>query len=294
MVFSIGPGRFATLKCGIPRPRAKRRFPFREPMNNQPMVEFTAVVKDYPIGFLGRDRLRAVDGVSFRIEPGEVFALLGPNRAGKTTLVKLLLALCLPTQGTVKRFGLPSDVRATLKQIGYVHENQAFPRYLTARSLLEFYGSLSLLPEPTVKDRVPKLLARVSLADRADEPISRFSKGMVQRLGIAQALLNEPDLLVFDEPSEGLDLLGRQLVRDLVREQKQRGKSVLFVSHVLQEVEQFCDRVAVLVAGKLAFLGTLAELCHRASNAPQSLETAIQAYYPIQTAFSNKPTETRA
>jgi ABC-2 type transport system ATP-binding protein len=173
-------------------------------------------------------------------------------------------------------------MRSTLKQVGYVHENQAFPRYLTARSLLEFYGSLSLLPEPTVKERVPQLLARVGLTDRADEPISRFSKGMVQRLGIAQALINEPDLLVFDEPSEGLDLLGRQLVRDLVREQKQRGKSVLFVSHVLTEVEQFCDRVAVIVAGKLAFLGPFNELCKRNSTSALSLETAIQAYYPAE------------
>jgi len=261
-------------------------------MNNQPMVEFAEVVKDYPQGLLGRSHLRAVDGVSFRIEAGEVFALLGPNRAGKTTLVKLLLALCLPTQGRVQRFGQPSDARATLKQVGYVHENQAFPRYLTARSLLEFYGSLSLLTEPIVKERVPILLTRVGLADRADEPISRFSKGMVQRLGIAQALINEPDLLVFDEPSEGLDLLGRQLVRDIVREQKQRGKSVLFVSHVLTEVEQFCDRVGVIVAGKLAFLGTLSELVKNGSNAPRSLETAIQTYYPKQSAIS-EPAEAR-
>jgi ABC-2 type transport system ATP-binding protein len=231
---------------------------------------------------LGFDRLRAVDAVSFQIEPGEVFGLLGPNRAGKTTLVKLLLALCQPTTGQVLRFGQPSSNRSTLKQVGYVHENQAFPRYLTARALLEFYGSLSLLTEAIVKAQVPKLLERVGLADRADEPISRFSKGMIQRLGIAQALLNEPDLLVFDEPSEGLDLLGRQLVRDLVREQKQQGKTVLFVSHVLSEVEQFCDRVGVIVAGKLAFLGTLAELLHDPKTAsPRSLEAALRGYYVV-------------
>lgn len=238
------------------------------------------VVKEYPRGILGLDRLRAVDTVSFRVEPGEVFGLLGPNRAGKTTLVKLLLALCLPTKGQVLRFGEPSINRHTLKQVGYVHENQAFPRHLTARGLLEFYGSLSLLPEETVKSRVPKLLERVGLADRANEAISRFSKGMIQRLGIAQALLNEPDLLVFDEPSEGLDLLGRQLVRDLVREQKERGKSVLFVSHVLTEVEHFCDRVGVIVAGKLAFLGSLAELLKDpAGGSPRNIETALRAYY---------------
>jgi ABC-2 type transport system ATP-binding protein len=246
----------------------------------QPIVEFLSVVKEYPLDLLGRHRLRAVDGVSFQIMSGEILALLGPNRAGKTTLVKLLLALCQPTQGKILRFGLPSTDRSTLRQIGYVHENQAFPRYLTARALLEFYGAMSLLPEEMVKARVPPLLERVGLADRSDEPISRFSKGMVQRLSIAQALLNEPDLLVFDEPSEGLDLTGRQLVRDLVRAQKEKGKTVLFVSHVLTEVEQFCDRVAVIAAGKVAHLGTLPDLLKDPHGAaPRSLEVALQTYY---------------
>jgi ABC-2 type transport system ATP-binding protein len=240
------------------------------------------VVKDYPRGILGLDRLRAVDQVSFRIEPGEVFGLLGPNRAGKTTLVKLLLAFCQPTQGQVLRFGQPSSNRDTLKQTGYVHENQAFPRYLNASAMLQFYGALSLMREEAVKARVPKLLERVGLADRAAEPISRFSKGMIQRLGIAQAMLNEPDLLVFDEPSEGLDLLGRDLVRDLVREQKERGKSVLFVSHVLDEVEKFCDRVGVIVAGKLAFVGKLGELLKDGNTgATRNLESALRGYYQV-------------
>jgi ABC-2 type transport system ATP-binding protein len=252
-------------------------------MQSHPIVEFTEVSKDYPRGILGLDRLRAVDGVSFVIGPGEVFGLLGPNRAGKTTLVKLLLALCQPTGGQVKRFGQPSTNRDTLKRVGYVHENQAFPRYLNARALLEFYGALSLLPEPVVKTRVASLLDRVGLADRCEEPISRFSKGMIQRLGIAQALLNEPDLLVLDEPSEGLDLLGRQLVRDLVREQKQQGKSVLFVSHVLNEVEQICDRVGVIVAGRLAYLGGLTDMLRDPkTRSPRSLEAALQALYSPQ------------
>lgn len=249
-------------------------------MPNVPIVRFMEVVKEYPKGIFARDRLRAVDGVSFQIEPGEVFGLLGPNRAGKTTLVKLLLALCHPTTGNVQRFGLPAEERSTLRRIGYVHENQAFPRYLTARSLLEYYGAMSLLNEPTVKERVPQLLERVGLADRADESISRFSKGMVQRLGIAQALLNEPDLLVFDEPSEGLDLAGRQLVRDVVRTQKKEGKTVLFVSHVLSEVEQICERVGIMVAGKLAYLGRLADLLKDPlSCSTRTLEAALQTFY---------------
>ncbi len=249
---------------------------------NQPMIEFKDVVKEYSRGIFGSDRLRAVDGVSLRVEAGEIFGLLGPNRAGKTTLVKLLLGLCLPTAGHVYRFGESSSIRDTLKRVGYVHENQAFPRYLSARALLEFYGAMSLIAEPVVKARVPKLLERVGLADRADESISRFSKGMVQRLGIAQALLNEPDLLVLDEPSEGLDLEGRMFVRKLVQEQKNQGKSVLFVSHVLSEMELFCDRIGIVVAGKLAYLGSLAGLLKDANGVPRSLETAVSGFYPLR------------
>ncbi|MBX9681342.1 MAG: ABC transporter ATP-binding protein [Gemmataceae bacterium] len=248
-----------------------------------PMLEFQDIVKDYPSGFLGRHRLRAADGVSFRVEPGEAFGLLGPNRAGKTTLVKLLLSLCRPTSGTVTRLGRPARDRSTLARVGYVHENPAFPRYLSATSLLHYFGSLTLLPEPTVRKRVPELLALTGLADRAHESISRFSKGMVQRLGLAQALLNEPDLLVLDEPNEGLDLVGRQLVRDVVRRQKSRGGSVLFVSHVLTEVEKMCDRVAVLIGGKTQFVGTLDALLRDSAGAARPLEVALKPYYDLQT-----------
>jgi ABC-2 type transport system ATP-binding protein len=244
-----------------------------------PVLEFSKVTKVYARGMFGRDRLRALDAVTLRIEAGATFALVGPNRAGKTTLVKLLLSLCQPTHGAISRFGVPSADRQTLGRVGYVHENQAFPRYLTARSLLEFYAALAFVSEPTVRERAPKLLERVGLADRADEPIARFSKGMVQRLGIAQALLHEPDLLVLDEPSEGLDLIGRQLVRELVREHQARGKTIIFVSHVLSEVELLCDRVGILAAGRLEFVGPMAQLCRDAAGAPVSLEVAVRPYY---------------
>jgi ABC-2 type transport system ATP-binding protein len=245
-----------------------------------PAAAFDAVVKDYPTGLFRRRPLRAVAGVSFRVEPGEVFGLLGPNRAGKTTLVKLLLSLSRPTAGRVERFGRPARERATLARVGYVHENHAFPRYLTATALLEYYGALSLLPEPEVKARIPELLERVGLADRACEPIARFSKGMVQRLGVAQALINDPELLVLDEPSEGLDLSGRQMIRQLASEQRSRGRSVLLVSHVLTEVEQVCDRVGVLVAGQLAYLGPLADLTRDpATGERRPLEQALGALY---------------
>jgi len=246
------------------------------------VAEFHEVVKDYPVGILSRRRLRAVDDVSFALEAGEVFGLLGPNRAGKTTLVKLLLSLCRPTSGQVMRLGKPASDRSTLARVGYVHENHALPRYLTARGLLQYYGALSLLPEPEVLARVPQLLEIVGLADRAREPIARFSKGMLQRLSVAQAMINDPDLLVLDEPSEGLDLAGRTMVRELAAEHRKRGRTVLLVSHVLGEVEQICDRVGVIVAGKLVFLGKLAELTRdKTKGGTRPLEQALRELYDV-------------
>ncbi len=242
-------------------------------------VEYQGVSKRYPRGFRAGYVQAAVD-VSFQVETGEVFGLLGPNRAGKTTLVKLLLSLCRPTSGQVLRLGRPVSDRSTLTRVGYVHENPAFPRYLTARSLLEYYGALSLLPPAVVRQRVPELLERVGLADRADNVVAGFSKGMVQRLGLAQALLNDPELLVLDEPAEGLDLNGRRLVLDVIDERRRRGQTVLLVSHALSDVATVCDRVGVIVAGRLSYLGPLAGLTGTAAPAAGSaLEEALRELY---------------
>lgn len=219
-------------------------------------------------------RVPAVRGVSLSVPAGGAFALLGPNRAGKTTLIKLLLGLAHPTSGTAHRLGAPTADRSTLARVGYMHENHAFPRYLSANELLHFYGGLSGVPAEALDTRVPALLARVGLADRAREPIARFSKGMVQRLGFAQALLNDPDLLVLDEPTEGLDLFGRQLLRDVVRERAAAGKTVLMVSHALSEVEDLCPRAAVLVEGKLVYEGAVADL-----KRDRALEAALHDLY---------------
>jgi ABC-2 type transport system ATP-binding protein len=224
--------------------------------------------------------VQALREVSLRVNPGEALGLLGPNRAGKTTLLKILLSLCHPTGGQVTRLGQPLADRSTLARVGYVHENHSFPRYLTAESLLEYYGALSLLPQETVQPRVPKLLQRVGLADRSREPIARFSKGMLQRLGVAQALINEPQLLVLDEPTEGLDLDGRHLLRDVIAEVKARGGTVLLVSHVLPEVEQLCDRLAVLVKGRVVHTGPTAELMlDPATGTRRPLEKALEEVY---------------
>jgi ABC-2 type transport system ATP-binding protein len=224
--------------------------------------------------------VQALCGVSFRIEPGEVFALLGPNRAGKTTLLKILLGLCRPSGGRVFRLGRPLSERSVLARVGYMHENQAFPRYLTAANLLEFYGDLGWIPAALLKTRIPALLDRVGLADRAREPIAYFSKGMVQRLALAQALLAEPDLLVLDEPLEGLDLSGRVLLHEIITQQRAAGKTVLVVSHALGEVAEVCDRVAVLVQGRLAYLGSLASLRRDpATGGERSLTAALEPIY---------------
>jgi ABC-2 type transport system ATP-binding protein len=248
-------------------------------MNTTAVVEFDAVSKKYPADALKRHFIQAVEEVSLSINPGEVFGLLGPNRAGKTTLVKMLLSLCRPTQGHVNRLGKPASDRATLARVGYLHENHAFPRYLTATGLLQYYGALTLVPHEDLRRRIPALLDRVGLADRAREPIARFSKGMVQRLGLAQALVNEPDLLVLDEPTEGLDLTGRQLLREIVNQQRKQSKTVLLVSHVLTEVETLCDRVAVVVRGKLVHQGPMSALTRQPSGQPRSLEQALQPLY---------------
>ena len=242
---------------------------------------FEQVCKTYPTGFLGQGAgVPALRDVSLSIPAGGVFGLLGPNRAGKTTLVKLLLSLAAPTSGTITRLGSPRNDRNTLARIGYMHENHAFPRYLSASELLTFYGGLSGIRGEELPSRVENLLNRVGLADRKSEPIARFSKGMVQRLGLAQALINDPDLLILDEPTEGLDLGGRQLLRQVVRDFKAAKKTILLVSHVLPEVEELCDNVAVLVGGKVVHTGPLASLVRQAdTGGKRPLEAALRPLY---------------
>lgn len=244
------------------------------------VADFENVSKIYRDPLHLRTPLEALRGVSLRVEPGSVFGLLGPNRAGKTTLLKVLLGLCKADGGVATRLDRPLSDRSTLAQVGYVHENHAFPRYLTASSVLEYYGALTLMPQETVHRRAPGLLERFGLADRAHEPIGRFSKGMLQRLGMAQALLNEPRLLVLDEPTEGLDLNGRGLLRGAVAEVRGKGGAILLVSHVLSEVEQLCDQIAVLVQGRLAYRGSMADLRRDPSGGPpRTLEQVLHEVY---------------
>ena len=170
------------------------------------VVEFQSLGKTYHRGWMRRRAVRALRDVTFSVPRGCVFGVVGPNRAGKTTLVKTLLSLCRPTSGTVFRFGQPACDRRTLAQVGYLHESQAFPTYLSARALLAYYGGLSFVSRAELARRIPRLLEQVGLADRASEPIATFSKGMLQRLALAQSLVNDPQLLVLDEPTAGMDV----------------------------------------------------------------------------------------
>jgi ABC-2 type transport system ATP-binding protein len=245
-----------------------------------PVALFEDVTKSYrpPLGI--GEVVTALDGVTFAVEPGEVMALIGPNRAGKTTLLKILLGLCRPGGGRVFRMGRPISDRRTLARIGYMHENQAFPRYLTAATLLDYYGRLSGILTDELRARIPALLDRVGLSDRAREPISRFSKGMVQRLALAQSLINDPDLLVLDEPAEGLDLSGRMLLREVIGDRRSAGKSILLVSHTLSEVARVCDRLAVIAKGRLVFTGTIDSLPGASGEVSESaLEAALEPLY---------------
>ena len=239
------------------------------------VLDLREVTKEYRAGPFGRKRLRAVDRVSLVVEPGEAVGLAGPNRAGKTTLLKLALSLCRPTSGQVSRLGRAGSDRATLAEVGYVHEGPAFPPYLSAPALLDQYAVMAGVPARTRRRRIHELIERVGLLDRRNEPIGRFSKGMLQRLGLAQALVNEPRLLVLDEPNEGLDLPGRDLVVELVAEHRRRGGTVLLVSHLLADLDRLCDRVVVVVGGRLAFDGAV----DRLAGAPGGLETALRALY---------------
>jgi len=204
--------------------------------------------------------VRALDGLDLSVAAGEVFGLLGPNGAGKTTTVKILLGLTLPTSGRAELFGLPASSPESRRRVGYLPEGHRFPGYLSARQTLSIFGRMSGVPDAELKARIPELLARVRLSDWADVKVKKFSKGMTQRLGLASALVHRPDLLLLDEPTDGVDPVGRREIRDLLREEAARGAAILLNSHLLSEIEMTCDRVAVLRKGKAVANGRIADL----------------------------------
>src|ERR1035438_4559958 len=216
----------------------------------------TKVFKD----FWGRPKARAVNNVDFEVRKGEVFGLLGPNGSGKSTTVKLMLGLLYPTKGHIEVFGHSPRHVATKSRIGYLPEESYLYRYLNSHETLDFFGNLFRLPQVDRKDRTEQLLEMVGLSQTRMRTVGDFSKGMQRRIGLAQALINDPDLVILDEPTSGLDPIGCREVKDLILALARRGKTVILSSHLLADVEDVCDRVVIYYGGKIQAAGTLKEL----------------------------------
>jgi len=223
-------------------------------------IETTELTKDYAVGFWRKRPRRALDRLSLQVEAGEVFGFLGPNGAGKTTTLKLLMQLVFPTSGEARILGRPPGDLTAKSRLGYLPENPYFYDYLTAEELLTYFGGLLGLRPPERQRRVSALLDEVGLGSERRLQLRKFSKGMLQRVGIAQALLNEPDLVILDEPMSGLDPLGRRDVRKLILRLRERGCTVFFSSHVLSDAEALCSRVAILAKGRLVAGGRLTDM----------------------------------
>ena len=220
--------------------------------------------------------MRALQELDLEVERGRVFGLLGPNGAGKTTLAKLLLGIASPTRGRATVLGRPPGDVAAKARIGYLPENHRYPSHLTGEQVLHYFGRLSGMDSSTRARRVDELLRRVRMEDWRRVRVSRYSKGMMQRLGMAQAILNEPDLLLLDEPTDGVDPIGRREIRDLLLEQRERGATVFLNSHLLSEIERVCDRVAILKDGRLVREGRVDDLTRTRSG----YEIVVRALKP--------------
>lgn len=239
-----------------------------------PVIEIKDLSKTFDLGFLGAlpiigphvsrwqikgiaQRVEAVRGVSLTVEPGEIFGFLGPNGAGKSTTIKVLMGLVKRTGGEATLLGRPLGDRHARARLGFLPEHPYFYDYLKPLEFLDFYGRLFSLTAKERRRRAEELVDRVGLRHAVNRPLRKFSKGMIQRMGIAQALVNDPDLVVLDEPMSGLDPMGRKDVRDIIFDLKRNGKTVFFSSHILQDVEAICDRVSIMVRGQVRSVGDL-------------------------------------
>ncbi|MFO0857096.1 MAG: ATP-binding cassette domain-containing protein [Phycisphaerales bacterium] len=224
-----------------------------------------SVMDEWAINLTGVDKVysgkvHALRGIEMRVRRGEVFGLLGPNGAGKSTLVKILMTVISPTKADGTVLGHRVGHKPTLAKVGYLPEHHKFPEYLTGEQVVDFYAALSGVDRATRRKRTPQLLELVGMKDWAKTKVKGYSKGMRQRVGIAQALSNNPDLVVLDEPTDGVDPVGRRDIREMLTRIKEEGKTVFLNSHLLSELEMVCDRVAILVQGKVASHGTIHEL----------------------------------
>lgn len=223
----------------------------------EPVIDIHELRKTYHDGVFARRRVEALRGVTFQVGAGEIFGLLGPNGAGKTTLIKVLLGIVRRSGGNASLLGYPPGHRQGRRQVGYLPENHRIPAHHTGNTALEYYGGLSGLSLGEIKRRRPALLDLVGLGQWGKTSVKKYSKGMLQRLGLAQALLHDPKLLVLDEPNDGVDPVGRAEMRALWRRLKDEGKTIFINSHLLQEIELVCDRVAILVHGLVERVGPI-------------------------------------
>ena len=225
-----------------------------------PAIEILQLEKVYSVGFWRKRPRRAVHPLDLTVETGEIFGFLGPNGAGKTTTLKMLMGLVFPTGGNARILGMELDDPQMKAQIGFLPEQPYFYDYLTARELLRYYGRLSGVDAKQLDGRVDAVLDRVGLSGSANVQLRKFSKGMLQRAGIAQAILHEPKVVFLDEPMSGLDPMGRREVRNLIAQLKAEGKTVFFSTHILSDAEALCDRVGIIHQGKLQGVGPVEQL----------------------------------
>src|SRR5712675_328636 len=218
-------------------------------------IEIENLSKDYPFGFLNLKKRTSLEGLTMSVENGEVFGFLGPNGAGKSTTIKLLVGLIFPTAGTARILGKSISDIAMHADIGYLPEQPYFYDYLTAAELLDYFARFHNLTAQDRKSRVERMLKKVGLETAGKIQLRKYSKGMLQRVGLAQAILHDPKVVILDEPMSGLDPIGRREVRDIISELKRGGKTVLFSTHILTDAEMLCDRVGVIVGGKLRGVG---------------------------------------
>jgi len=223
-------------------------------------IEISGLEKTYSVGFWRKRPKLALRPLNLSVEEGEIFGFLGPNGAGKTTTLKILMGLVLPTAGNAKILGMELDDPRMKAQIGFLPEQPYFYDYLTGRELLRYYGRLSGVESAQLKGKVEAVLQRVGLKDAGNVQLRKYSKGMLQRAGIAQAILHEPKVVFLDEPMSGLDPMGRREVRNLIEELKGEGKTVFFSTHILSDAEALCDRVAIIHLGELRGVGAVAAL----------------------------------
>lgn len=243
---------------------------------SEPAVAVTGVTKVFPIPFRRRSVL-AVRDLTLQVPPGQIYGLLGPNGSGKSTTLKIILGLVFPTRGKTEIFGRDSSLVESREAVGFLPENPYFYKYLTGRETLRFYGKLCGLRGARLRSRVEELLALVSLTSAGERRLGGYSKGMLQRIGLAQALVQEPKLVVLDEPTAGVDPAGAREIRDLILDLKQRGITVLLSSHLLEQVQEICDRVGILANGILVREGALGDLLAIENRTGLVLENASPA-----------------